>query len=127
MRRLDAGCVGARQVGVAAYDGIQVVEKVSSSPSLDVELVDVPAVVAVGSRGPRRTSLSGPATAVITSSPPIVAAAYPGHDLAVVHAHHPLVPHPHRAAHAGHPAHHVGPVVAGRHHVEQRDHAGRRW
>ena len=36
----------------------------------DVELVDVAAVDRpIGSRGPRSTSLSGPATAVITSSP----------------------------------------------------------
>ena len=110
--------------GSSTYDGSQVVAKVSSSPSRDVELVDVAAVggrrepgtaqhqlVGAGDRGDHLLAVDRPA-------------AHPRPDLAVVDADDPLVPHPHRPAHAGDPADQVGPAVAGRHQVDQRDLAG---
>ena len=114
---------GAVEPRGCAYDGNQVIEKVSSSPSRDVELVVVPVVVGTGSRGPRSTSWSGPPMAVITGSPSIVTAAHPGLDGAVVEPHPPLVVHPDRAADPGEPADQVDPSVAARHHVGEGDHA----
>ena len=85
----------------------------------DVELVDV--AVLVADREPRpaqdqlvRAGHGGDRLLTVD-----LAATYPRDDQSVVEAHHPLVPHPHRALHAGHHPHHVRPVVAGRHHVEQ--------
>ena len=93
-------------------------------PGLDRELVDV--AVAVGDRQTRpaqhelvRAGDGGDHLLAVD-----LAAPHPGRDGAVVHPDHPLVPEPHRAADARQPAYDVGPVVAGRHHVEQGDRAG---
>ena len=59
---------------------------------------------ACGSRGPRRISRSGPATAVITWLAVHVLAAHPGPDLAVAEPDHPLVPDRHGALDADRPA-----------------------
>ena len=54
------------------YDGVQVVEKVSTFPSTTSNSSGWRWSVARGSRGPRRTSRSGPPIAMITVSPSMV-------------------------------------------------------
>ena len=115
-------CDTPRSVG-SAYDGNQVIEKTSSSPSeTSNSSLWVPSP-AFGNRGPRSTRRSGPPTAVITGSPSIVVAAHPRPDQAVVEPDPPLVPHPDRPADALELADQVGAVVVARHQVGQRDHA----
>ncbi len=55
--------------GSSWCEGTQVVEKVSSSPAFSVNSSACLPSTAFGSRGPRRISRSGPATAVITWLP----------------------------------------------------------
>ena len=64
-------CDTPRSVG-SAYDGNQVIEKTSSSPSVTSNSSLWVPSPAFGNRGPRSTRRSGPPTAVITGSPSIV-------------------------------------------------------
>ena len=89
------------------------VEKVSSSPSCDVELVLVVAVDGV--RQPRaaqdhHVGAGDGGDDLVAAA--VVAAADPRPDLAVAEPHDPLVPHPDRAGDACDPAHDVGAAVA---------------
>ena len=55
--------------GSSWCEGTQVVEKVSSSPACTSNSSTCLPSTARGSRGPRRISRSGPATAVMTGAP----------------------------------------------------------
>ncbi len=83
--------------------------------------------LATGRRGPAQDELVGPGHGDDRLLAVGVAPAHPRPDRAVVDAHDPLVTHPDGALDAGDPAHQVGATVAGGHHVEEHDLAGRRW
>ena len=91
---------------------------------LDVELVGVPVVARGRQTGAAKHEQVGSADGGDHGLAVDGQAAHPRDHRAIVEADHPLVPHPHRAAHAHDPAYDVGPAVAAGHQVGEADDPG---
>ena len=112
--------------GMPRYDGTQVSVKSSRSPSCTSKVSSWVPSWAVGSLGPVRMSLSGPAVAMMAGWPATSSRCTHGPDPAVVEADHPAVLDRDGPAHALHPAYDVGAALAGGHQVGHPDLAGLR-